>query len=258
MDNALFYDSFRFFVYERRTAFQSDFRKGIQSHFLARLRSGRLRIACESGESLEVSAGELFYLPIGLRYQSFWEKGEEDAVIAWDSCSFVYFPERGELSFPMQKLTATEEERDIIDSLCEASLINTQSVGRFYQLLGSLMLRMQQQERDPRAQLRERILAFIRLHPVFKVAELARACCMSESTLFLYFKTYLHTTPVALKWQILAERAETMLCCTDATVEEIALELGFESCAHFRKIFKHQYGQTPSEVRRQNKNRSGI
>ena len=256
MDNALFYDSFHFLRCEKRMNHCFDNRSGTKCHFLARIRSGRVRIVCEDARSVEVLAGEFFYLPMGLRYQSFWEKNEGDESICWDSCGFVYFPEADTPSFPVQKLTGTPEEIRTLDALCDEGVVNTQSVGRFYLTLGALMQRMQRGEQDPRVHLRERIFEYIRHNPSFKVSALARECCMSESTLFLYFKNYLHTTPVALKWFILSQRAETMLLCTDATVEDIALELGFESCAHFRKIFKSQCGMTPSELRRRNKHKN--
>ena len=258
MDNALFYDSFHFLRCEARMNHCFDNRSGTKCHFLARIRNGRVRIVCENGEVIEVSTGEVFYLPMGLRYRSYWEKNEGDEVICWDSCGFVYFPEADVPSYPVQKLEGTSEENQTLDALCDSGVINTQSVGKFYLTLATILERMQRGEQDPRVLLRERIFEFIRQNPSFKVSALARECCMSESTLFLYFKNYLHTTPVALKWHILAQRAETMLICTDATVEEIALELGFESCAHFRKIFKAQRGMTPSELRRKNKRKNGL
>ena len=254
MNNTLFYNSFHFIRWDKKGYYHFVNRSGIKNHFIAHLRRGRLRLVCDDGEVVEVSEGELFYLPIGIKYQSFWEKGEDGDLISWNSCGFVYCPERDLPSFPMQKIEGTPEEIATIEQICSEGTVNTESVARFYSVLSSLMPRLKGAKRTPKELLRERIFEYIRKNPTFKVSELARECCMSESTLFLYFKNYLHTTPVGLKWQILVERAELRLLYTDATVEEISLELGFESCAHFRRIFKHERGITPSELRRQNKN----
>ena len=85
---------------------------------------------------------------------------------------------------------------------------------------------------------------------VFKVSELARACNMSESGLFAFFRDYAHTTPISLKQKVLSERAVEALCCTDRSVEEIARDLGFCSSAHLRKTLKSVMGKTPSGIRR--------
>ena len=253
MNNTLFYDSFQFIRWEKRGHYHLVNRGGTRNHYIAHLRSGNVRLVCDDGEVVEVLEGEFFYLPIGLKYQSFWESGEGGDLISWNSCAFVYCPEREMPSFPIQKFEGTPEEIAMIEQICSESTVNTESVAKFYRMI-ALMPRLKGAKRDPKEQLRKRIFEYIRRNPTFKAAELARECCMSESTLFLYFKNYLRTTPVALKWKILVERAEPMLLYTDMTVEEISLELGFESCAHFRKIFKHERGITPSELRRQNQN----
>ncbi|HEV7320466.1 MAG TPA: helix-turn-helix domain-containing protein, partial [Ensifer sp.] len=47
------------------------------------------------------------------------------------------------------------------------------------------------------------------------------------------------------------ERAKHLLTQTDASLIEIALEVGFESAGHFSRIFARTYGQTPSKLRAQ-------
>lgn len=49
------------------------------------------------------------------------------------------------------------------------------------------------------------------------------------------------------------ECAYNMLIISDVGAERIAEEVGYESFAHFCKIFKKKYGITPAELRRKNK-----
>ena len=47
----------------------------------------------------------------------------------------------------------------------------------------------------------------------------------------------------------LVERAKTLLWSTEATISEIAYQLGFEHPSHFTKVFKAKTGKSPSEYR---------
>ncbi|WP_376717035.1 helix-turn-helix domain-containing protein [Enterococcus asini] len=45
------------------------------------------------------------------------------------------------------------------------------------------------------------------------------------------------------------EKAGLLLQNTDLSVNEIALEVGYQSYSHFHKIFKKWYRQTPNDYR---------
>lgn len=45
------------------------------------------------------------------------------------------------------------------------------------------------------------------------------------------------------------ERARVMLCNTDHSIAEIALDCGFQSVTYFNRLFKRQYNCTPKEIR---------
>jgi AraC family transcriptional regulator, exoenzyme S synthesis regulatory protein ExsA len=63
-----------------------------------------------------------------------------------------------------------------------------------------------------------------------------------------FFKHYL-TPPGKWLLQKRAERAHLLLTTTKSNVNDIALESGFESGAHFSRVFKEQFGYSPNHSR---------
>ena len=47
------------------------------------------------------------------------------------------------------------------------------------------------------------------------------------------------------------KKARTLLKETGATVESVAIEVGYENVEHFNRLFKKKYGMTPVQYRRQ-------
>ena len=60
-------------------------------------------------------------------------------------------------------------------------------------------------------------------------------------------------SPAKFKQRIRAERGEELLRGTDLTVDEIANQVGFNSTAHFRKVFESRFHLSPSEIRKKYK-----
>lgn len=82
-----------------------------------------------------------------------------------------------------------------------------------------------------------------------KIEDYARLCGKSISTFKREFRNSYHTTPG--KW--LLERrlhlAREMMLSSDATVQEVCYDCGFESDAHFNRSFKAAFGTTPKKWR---------
>ena len=253
MNHSLFYETFQFHHFSRRAPYHCDNSVGIRCHFLAHLERGRAKFVTTSGQTLQVEAGEVFFLPLGLKYHSYWENDEATGAFSWHSIGFLYIPEAEEHHLQMQKIDATPEECKQIITICENHLVNFQSVGQLYLLLSAMLPRMKSEESDPKESLLPTITAYIEAHPKARVSDLAKECCMSESSLFLYFKKHLGITPIAFKWKILSRFATGLLIYTNKSIEEIASSCGFDSCTHFRKILRHETGKTPSEIRHEHK-----
>ena len=81
------------------------------------------------------------------------------------------------------------------------------------------------------------------------MADFSLLCHMSLSAFNKAFRKYYNSTPAAWikerKLQLAYERVVT----TDATINQIALECGFEDTLHFIRGFKEKYKCTPFHCR---------
>lgn len=87
----------------------------------------------------------------------------------------------------------------------------------------------------------------------YSISDVARHCNISERYLSKLFEKNIGISPVKMKQKIGAEKAEALLTETNLTIDEIASRVGFESTAHFRKVFESRFFVSPSEFRKQNK-----
>lgn len=256
MDDTLFYNSFAFRLHTVHHFRHTDNSRGTDCHFLARMRCGRARFVTASGEVMEVEAGEVFYLPLGLCYHSFWTP--KDGVVEWESYAFLYIPDKSGKQYAMQKLTAPTAMQAHLDALSENPRVSLRSVSHLYAALGEALPTMREVEHDPKKELYAKARGFIHAHPDLRVSELARHCGMSESGLYAFFRSYANTTPIAEKNRILAGRAVTLLGSTDLPIEQISERVGFQSVAYFRRILREIYGKTPTELRREQRAKFGL
>ncbi len=249
MDNTLFYNSFNFRRLSAKKYRHTDNSSGIDCHFLARMRHGRAHFVSEGGEEMIAEAGDIFYLPLGLRYHSYWTTDRE--CVEWESYAFLYFPDRSGKLYAMQKVAGNATACLHLDALAADLRVSPTSVAHLYAILGEVLPSMREVDPDPRRDLYSKARSYIHAHPDLRVPELARHCGMSESGLYAFFKSYANTTPITEKNRILAGRAITLLGTTDLSVEMISERVGFQSVAYFRRIIKAEYGKTPTELRRE-------
>jgi len=249
MDNTLFYNSFKFRSLSGKKYRHTDNSRGIDCHFLARMLHGSARFVSESGEEMRIGVGDVFYLPLGLRYHSYWTPDSEG--VEWESYAFLCFPDKSGKQYAMQKADASNLLHAHLDALAADMRVSPTSVSHLYAALGELLPRMRECDPDPHRDLYSKARAYIHTHPDFRVPELARHCGMSESGLYAFFRSHANTTPIAEKNRILAGRAITLLGTTDLPVEVISERVGFQSVAYFRRIIKAEYGKTPTELRRE-------
>ncbi|MBE6594623.1 MAG: helix-turn-helix domain-containing protein [Ruminococcaceae bacterium] len=250
MDHMQFYNSFAFRTLCYQGQRHTDNSAGIACHFLARMRCGSGRIVPLYGEPLQLSAGDVFYLPRGLRYHSYWYGDPAaDGRVEWESHRFDLLPTK-EDTLALQTVTASADVHALLDRLAAEGDVTARSVGLLYLVMGELMPLMKRQTLSQGAAFAASVRAYIEAHPDFRVAELARHCGMSESGLYACFRRELGTTPLGLRNRIKVERATVLLEETDLSVEEIAERLGFGNAACFRKIVKEVTGKTPSAIRK--------
>ena len=84
----------------------------------------------------------------------------------------------------------------------------------------------------------------------FLVSDLAKFCCVSESTLYHLFQRELGQTPVRFLNSIRINVAIEYLENTNHSISTISRAVGFRSENHFRKIFSDFTGTTPLKYRK--------
>ena len=252
MDNIQFYNSFRFLLHSLKKQRHNDNLRGADRHYVGRMKSGTGRIVADTGEELLLAKNDLFYLPQGLRYHSYWfpDKGG-DGTVSWESYGFDAFPCKSGRQYVMQKLSPSEHALSYLDSIDLSLGVSVSSIGLFYAFMGEVFPTMQRSGNNAERELFSKARHYIYNHPDLKVPELARHCGMSESALYAFFRSYAKTTPIEEKNRILVERAVQLLGSTDLSIEQISDRVGFQSVAYFRKVVKEITQKTPTEIRQE-------
>ena len=78
---------------------------------------------------------------------------------------------------------------------------------------------------------------------------LARQVGTNEFKLKSGFKSIFGTTVFAYVRQQRMEQARVLLACSDSSVTQVALQVGYASPGHFVEAFKAQFGITPGRLR---------
>ena len=250
MEQISFYNSFQFHIHRLTSDRHTDNSSGIPVHYLARLVCGSARIISLSGEELELFAGDVFYLPMGLRYHSYWTCGENGSVV-WESYGFTTLPNANDTRYVMQKIDTPEEDAKILDALAKDIVVSPTSVGLLYLFLGRAFPNMKVHYVDHKADTWRRAVSYVSTHADLRVCDLATYCNMSESGIYAFFKSYGGTTPIEMKNKVLVNKAIDLLTTTDLSIEEISERVGFCNPAYFRKQLKRPTGKTPSQIRRE-------
>ena len=199
---------------------------------------------------LKVSEGDVIFIPENIYCYSEWH-GDPDIEVVYLSCfmhyeSFKYAP---------QLLEANEALKT--DILQIASLLgggqaqSLEAYSRFYRLLGSVISKMKQDDFAFDKTLQTAI-EYVTGHwnAVFSVSDLAKACCVSESTIYHLFQKELGQTPVSFLNSIRINVAIEQLENTSQSISAISELVGFRSENHFRKVFTDLTGTTPLKYRK--------
>lgn len=247
MNTTYFYNSFRFNSYCFSHSHFTDNSAGIRLNYLAYMTAGRGTLVTDS-KKLEVTAGDIFYIPGGLKYQSYWES---DDIVSWDSYGFEVLPEKSGICLSLQKLTPDESMREQLALLSSDKTVSCRSVGLLYTIFGSLLSKMELADNGADFQIMKTVSECFETNPHCKIEEVAKACQYSVPGLYSYFSRHLGTTPNAIRHRILRQKAKALLTTTNMPIEEISEVLGFSSSSYFRKFLRSETGMTPTEIRKE-------
>lgn len=249
MNDIVFYNNFRFiqavFSHQKYT----DHRTGSPYHYLAYMIKGHSKIVSEN-ITIELWPGDLFYIPEGLPYQSYWDS-EDD--IRFLSFGFHHFPEARANQFYLQKIPCNEALKKQVQNIPIKDTVDSTMLGTFYSVLAQVIPCLACKEQPSQKEVIAKATAYICDHINCSVSDVAAHCMMSKSALYHIFKQQGDMTPNALIQKIRCQKAETLLSTTDRSVQEISDALQFSSTSYFRKVLRLYTGKTPRQIRNQAK-----
>ena len=246
MNDTVFYKNFKFNEFHFNKNIHGDHTDGIDLHYIRFVKRGRGRFVLED-QTLEVEENEMFYIPKGAKYHSYWIV---DDYFQYDSIGFLYFPTSSTNGFKAQKIPYNAAIWNAFSPLSRDKTVNTASVGALYSLLGLLEPVLELAPSSSDVATYERLLMLMKENPHLSIPEYAARCQVSESLLYHYIKRCCGKTPNQLRQEALCEKASELLLTTSYTVEEICDKLKFSSPAYFRKVFKGVYDTSPSQLRK--------
>ena len=246
MNDTFFTNSFVFREIHRGKRAFTDVRSGAPLHYVACMLRGKCKIVSAEKE-IQASEGELFYIPKGLPYRSYWQDAKD---VTFLSLGFPYLPREEGKNYPLQLLQSSEETAVLLKSVPIGGRAGADGIAALYALLAHLIPSMQEntpcRSRQIVALAERLLLENTDLYP----AEIARQAGICESALYAAFAKLGEGTLHEMRERILFEKARDLLLTTDTPIERIADRLGFCTCAYFRKRFKAHFGISPREMRK--------
>ncbi len=219
----------------------------------------------EHHHNLRFSAGDIIYLPSNAVYRSYWDTAEEGAFL---SLNFYLRNNEG-------------HTRNLADDI---TLCCTDKSGRLYrlfaqmhdtwvkatagykldcmaQLLGimrELATKAARQELGEENRAMLKAIFHLEDHYLEEVAieELARIAHLKECQFRRKFKFLKGMSPVKYRNHLRLTKAAEMLRSGEYSVVETAISVGFDDPNYFSRLFKEQFGQSPTQYidRMANKN----
>ena len=199
---------------------------------------------------LNVSEGDVVFIPENVYCYSEWH-GEPDISVVYINCFLHTETSR----YEPQVLMLSEDEKSSILQISEllsgGEYDVLEAYSRFYRLLGSVMKKLSESD-TPLDRTLQTAIKYItdNWDKKLLISDLARAACVSESTLYHLFRKELGETPVAFLNSIRINVAIEHLENTSYSVATISRITGFNSENHFRKVFSEYTGTTPLKYRK--------
>jgi len=210
------------------------------------LEEGQLIAKCPKGD-ITVNGNQLLFVAP----DTYWTPvlGDCDEIKGVLLC-FRNWPDVDELDFPAQAVTVDNALKELIyDQPIGERKIDSGYIWRTYRFLDEIQHRLIKNNSQKVKAIQE-VLEFMRTNDNYTIPQLVEISGMKKSTFYTVFEEITGTTPVLTKQRFQAYKAEILLSTTDLTIEEIARKTGFNSVAHFRKVFKSRYHTSPKHIRK--------
>lgn len=201
-------------------------------------------------QKLKVSKGDVVFIPENIYCYSEWY-GDPLIEVVYLSC-FLHYED---YKYCAQILDVSEDtKQDILQIsrlLSNDGLDRLEAYSLFYKLLKLVALKMKPMDIVIDATLQSAIgYVTENWDKDFSVADIARKCCVSESTIYHLFQKNLGQTPIGFVNSIRINIAIEHLENSKYSVSRISELVGFHSENHFRKVFCELTGMTPLKYRK--------
>ena len=201
-------------------------------------------------KKLPVSEGDVVFIPENVYCYSEW-RGDPEIEVLYVS-GFIHY---GGYGYAPETVLADDRLREdllrVAELLSGGYLEGLEAYSLFYKILRRILPQMKQSEiiYDKTLTTAMEYLTD-NWNNNFSVSDLAKHCCVSESTLYHLFSRTLGQTPIRFLNSIRINVAMDYLENTDCSVSTVSTLVGFNSENHFRKVFRDFVGTTPLKFRK--------
>lgn len=199
---------------------------------------------------LKVSEGDVIFIPENVYCYSEWYGDPEIKVVY-----LSYFMHYEQFKYEPQILDISENGKNdilqISELLSSGGLNLLEAYSRFYRLLQTIIVKTKQSDIVFDKRLRTAIEYITEnWDSRLSVAEVAKKCCVSESTIYHLFQKELGQTPIGFINSIRINIAIEHLENSNYSIATVSRTVGFNSENHFRKVFTELTGMTPLKYRK--------
>ena len=180
VNDIIFCKSFDFNVFRFSDYKHTDNSAGIHVHYFAYMTRGHAKI-CTKRKTVPIRQGDVFYIPNGCQYRSYWYG---DPEIEFISLGFRFMPNFQNRYYAPQVIETGEDDIQTMREIVACGILDSITVGKFYGLVGSLVQKMRNEHQTKQTALIEKVKDLLGLHPEYTVGDIAKACTVSESALY--------------------------------------------------------------------------
>ena len=201
-------------------------------------------------KKLKVTEGDVVFIPENIYCYSEWQ-GDPEIEVVYISC-FLHYDGFG---YEPQTVICDDPIKESILSISELLSLGyleyLEAYSRFYKVLQDILPQMVRSEIAFDKTLQTAIEYITgNWNTDFSVSDVAKKCCVSESTLYHLFQKELGQTPVSFLNSIRINVAIEYLENSNYSVATISSMVGFNSENHFRRVFSDLTGTTPLKHRK--------
>lgn len=206
-----------------------------------------------------VTSGGLFFIPVGIRYNSVWEGDPEIEYFSLHIMPKKFDSSDSLRRYELQVIPEFSNEdsaktiREIYDKISSGDHVaQVEALALYYDFFAKILPFMKPCEPKRSNPILEKAKAYIdaNFKSKFDMSALSRECCISESRLYHLFRDELGTTPLGYRNEVRVKEAIFLLKTSDYSIENISDMSGFSTAANFRDVFSSVTGFTPSEYRK--------